>query len=194
MEAAIPDHAMPFWGQERREQWVYMVKYAATVEELLVSVLYMEACIERSWMRVRTRPIPKRLKLKFLPKRSPSPEAEEDMMDDALEALAEDDDDAEGGKEEGEEEEAGVGSKRKAAGEEEGDGGEAEVERKETVILEPDSQQLTHANPYQNFVKVMAAELRITEPELKGPGKMKRLGQLWQTLSEDEHKKWVQQV
>jgi hypothetical protein len=40
----------------------------------------------------------------------------------------------------------------------------------------------------------MAAELRITEPELKGPSKMKRLGQLWQSLSEDEHKKWAKQV
>jgi hypothetical protein len=40
----------------------------------------------------------------------------------------------------------------------------------------------------------MAAELRITEPELKGPSKMKRLGQLWQSLSEDQHKKWAKQV
>ena len=31
--------------------------------------------------------------------------------------------------------------------------------------------------------QVMAAELRVTEPELKGPLKMKRLGQLWQGLS-----------
>ena len=47
MEAAIPEQAMPNWSDERRDQWVYMVKYAADVEELLVSVLYLEACIER---------------------------------------------------------------------------------------------------------------------------------------------------
>ena len=40
----------------------------------------------------------------------------------------------------------------------------------------------------------MATELRITEPGLKGPAKMKRLGQLWQGLSEEEHRKWVQGV
>ena len=39
MQAAIPDAAMPFWGDERREQWVYMVKYAASVEDLQVTLL-----------------------------------------------------------------------------------------------------------------------------------------------------------
>jgi hypothetical protein len=47
MEAAIPEQAMPNWSDERRDQWVYMVKYAADVEELLVWVLYLEACIDR---------------------------------------------------------------------------------------------------------------------------------------------------
>jgi hypothetical protein len=47
MEAAIPEQAMPNWSDERRDQWVYMVKYAMDVEELLDSVLYLEACIER---------------------------------------------------------------------------------------------------------------------------------------------------
>jgi hypothetical protein len=60
-----------------------------------------------------------------------------------------------------------------------------------SAVEEPQAHELTHSNPYQNFVKVMATELRITEPDLKGPGKTKRLGQLWQGLSEDEHKKWV---
>ena len=54
---------MPFWGDERREQWVYMVKYAASVEELLVAILYLEACIDRSWMKWRSRPIAKRRKM-----------------------------------------------------------------------------------------------------------------------------------
>ena len=60
---AIPEQAMPFWGDERREQWVYMVKYAASVEELLVAILYLEACIDRSWMKWRSRPIAKRRKM-----------------------------------------------------------------------------------------------------------------------------------
>jgi len=191
MEAAIPGLAMPLWSDERREQWVYMVKYAADVEELLVALLYLEACIERSWMKLRSRPIQKRLKLKHMPVRSPSPEDEDLMLAEATEALAEDDEGAKAdGKAGGEQEDAGVGSKRKAG---DADAGAAQGERRETKILEPQVHELTHANPYQNFVRVMAAELRITEPELKGPGKMKRLGQLWQGLSEEEHKKWVQQ-
>jgi len=197
MEAAIPDPAMPFWGDERREQWVYMVKYASSVDELLVSVLYLEACIERSWMRVRSRPISKRLRLKFVLQPRPLPDDEDSMITDTVEALVAEDDveveekGEEGGEEEGGEDAADVGSKRKAGDE---NGGEDEQEdRRETKMLEPQTHELTHHNPYQNFVKAMAAELRITEPELKGPGKMKRLGQLWQTLSEDDHKKWVRQ-
>ena len=61
-----------------------------------------------------------------------------------------------------------------------------------TAVEEPQAHELAYSNPYQNFVEVMATELRMTEPDLKGPGKMKRPGQLWQGLSEDEHKKWVQ--
>ena len=191
MEAAVPGQAMPLWSDERRENWVYMVKYAADVEELLVSLLYLEACIERSWMKLRSRPIQKKLKTKHLPVRSPSPEDEDMMMTEATEALAEDEEGVRpNGKASGEQEDAGVGGKRKAGGAEAAD---AQIERRETKILEPQVHELTHANPYQNFVRVMAAELRITEPELKGPGKMKRLGQLWQGLSEEEHKKWVQQ-
>ena len=40
MEAAIPEQAMPNWSDERRDQWVYMVKYAADVEELLKQVAH----------------------------------------------------------------------------------------------------------------------------------------------------------
>ena len=55
-------------------------------------------------------------------------------------------------------------------------------------MLVPNPYDHIHTNPYQNFVKAMAAELRITHPELKGPSKMKRLGQLWQGISEDDRK------
>jgi hypothetical protein len=84
-----------------------------------------------------------------------------------------------------------VGGKRTAA---EADDANGAVEHRETRVREPHAHEsLPHSSPYQNFVKDMSAELRITEPELKGQAKMKRLGQLWQGLSEDGHKKWVQQ-
>ena len=63
--------------------------------------------------------------------------------------------------------------------------------RRETQMLVPNPYDHIHTNPYQNFVKAMAAELRITHPELKGPSKMKRLGQLWQGISEDDRKRWA---
>ena len=60
--------------------------------------------------------------------------------------------------------------------------------------MHTDTYTYTHTHTHTYVYRVMAAELRITEPELKGPSKMKRLGQLWQSLSEDEHKKWAKQV
>ena len=60
------------------------------------------------------------------------------------------------------------------------------VERREPRVPEPQAHDLPHSSSYQNFVKGMAAELRITEPELKGQAKMQRLGQLWQGLSVEQ--------
>ena len=49
LEASIPDAAMPFFSELRREQWSHMVKYARSEDELIVCLLYLETCIQVSY-------------------------------------------------------------------------------------------------------------------------------------------------
>ena len=154
---AIPEQAMPFWGDERREQWVYMVKYAASVEELLVAILYLEACIDRSWMKWRSRPIAKRRKMQTTAAQVPRLLDGEDEMEASeagVDALEQDVAGPGDGDDEimevcSIEEEGGVGSKRKADAVDGAIDGDGVGKSRETRILEPQAHDLTHANPYQ---------------------------------------------